>query len=287
VDILEASIDGTLDQVDMKIDPRPTVCVVMSSAGYPGSYETGKQMRGLTNAAKVAGVEVFHAGTRIEKGRLVNGGGRVLGVTAVGKDLQTAIKRAYRGVAEISWTGCYYRTDIGAKALNRFEKTVAAPQVGILMGSDSDLPVMRAAADFLKEMKVPYEMTVASAHRTPETVMEYTASAKERGVKLIIAGAGMAAHLAGVIASHTNLPVIGVPLDASSLNGLDALLATVQMPPGVPVATMGIGKAGAKNAAVLGCRILALSDEALADRLDDFKRKMVEEVHEKARKIKE
>ena len=141
---------------------------------------------------------------------------------------------------------------------------------------------MRAAADFLKEMKVPYEMTVASAHRTPETVMEYTSSAKERGVKLIIAGAGMAAHLAGVIASHTNLPVIGVPLDASSLNGLDALLATVQMPPGVPVATMGIGKAGAKNAAVLGCRILALSDEALADRLDDFKQKMVEEVHEKA-----
>nr|WP_279626272.1 5-(carboxyamino)imidazole ribonucleotide mutase [Desulfofustis glycolicus] len=154
------------------------------------------------------------------------------------------------------------------------------------MGSDSDLPVMRAAADIFASMQVPCEMTVASAHRTPELVMEYTRSAPERGIKIIIAGAGMAAHLAGVIASHTDLPVIGVPLDASPLGGMDALLATVQMPPGVPVATMGIGKAGAKNAAVLACRILALEDQQIAQKLRDFRAKMVAEVHEKARALK-
>jgi len=285
VEIFEACIDGTLDTIDMKIDPRPTVCVVVSSGGYPGSYETGKQIRGITKAADVPGVEVFHAGTAIKNRRLVTAGGRVLGITAVGSDLQTAINRAYRGVKEISWTGAFYRTDIGAKALQRKNEVLVLPRVGILMGSDSDLPVMKAASDFLKDLGVSCEMTVASAHRTPDRVMEYTRTAPERGIKIIIAGAGMAAHLAGVIASHTDLPVIGVPLDASPLGGMDALLATVQMPPGIPVATMGIGKAGAKNAAVLACRILALEDDALAKRLVDFRKKMVREVHEKARSI--
>ena len=285
VDIFEAAIDGKLATIDMKIDPRPTVCVVMSSGGYPGSYETGKIIRGISKANAVPGVEVFHAGTAMEKGRLVTAGGRVLGITAVGKDLKTAITRAYKGIEEIKWTGCFYRTDIGAKALNRTDAVPVRPKVGILMGSDSDLPVMRAAADFFKEMGVECEMTVASAHRTPARVMEYTQSAPARGVKIIIAGAGMAAHLAGVIASHTDLPVIGVPLDASPLGGMDALLATVQMPPGIPVATMGIGKAGAKNAAVLACRILALEDKEIAQNLVRFREKMVQEVNAKARNI--
>lgn len=189
------------------------------------------------------------------------------------------------GVDEIKWTGCFFRTDIGAKALKRRDAVEKKPQVGILMGSDSDLPVMRAAADFLKDMGVECEMTVASAHRTPARVMEYTRSAAERGVKIIIAGAGMAAHLAGVIASHTDLPVIGVPIDASPLGGMDSLLATVQMPPGIPVATMGIGKAGARNAAVLACRILALEDRGIAKKLVSFREKMVQEVNDKARNI--
>ncbi len=285
VDIFEAAIDGKLDSIDMKIDPRPTICVVMSSGGYPGSYEKGKQIRGISKANAQTGVEVFHAGTAIEKRRLVTAGGRVLGITAVGKDLETAISRAYKGVSLISWTGSFYRTDIGAKALNRPEATPPTAQVGIVLGSDSDLPVMHSAADFFKEMGICFEMTVASAHRTPERVMEYTKSAKQRGIKVIIAGAGMAAHLAGVIASHTDLPVIGVPLDASPLGGMDALLATVQMPPGIPVATMGIGKSGAKNAAVLTCRILALQDNSIADKLVVFREKMIQEVNEKARKI--
>ena len=153
------------------------------------------------------------------------------------------------------------------------------------MGSDSDLPVMQKAADFLKLMDLDFEMTVASAHRTPEKATEYAATAKERGLKLIIAGAGMAAHLAGVLASHTDLPVIGVPLDASTLGGMDSLLATVQMPPGIPVATMGIGAAGAKNGAILATRILALDNPVLAAKLVKFRQDMVAEVEQKARRI--
>ncbi len=157
--------------------------------------------------------------------------------------------------------------------------------VGIVMGSDSDLPVMQGCVDFLKKMGIPYEITVASAHRSPARAMEYASSAKDRGLKIIIAAAGMAAHLAGVLAAHTTLPVIGVPVDSSSLNGLDALLSTVQMPPGVPVATMGIGKAGAKNGAILAAQILALGDESLAGRLVSFKEDMAREVEEKAQRL--
>ena len=285
VDIFEACIDGTLDQVDMKIDPRPTVCVVMASGGYPGKYEKGKIIKGLTNAAKVPGVEVFHAGTAVKNKRTVNNGGRVLGITAVGKNLEDAIARAYRSVGQISWTGAYFRSDIGAKALKRNEKSPVNPKVGIVMGSDSDLPVMQAAAAFFRKMDVPYEMTVSSAHMTPQRTVKWIESSGQKGIKVIIAGAGMAAHLAGVLSAHTDLPVIGVPLNASSLNGFDALLSTVQMPPGIPVATMGIGKAGAVNAAVLAVRILALSDKDLADKLIKYREKMAEEVEEKAKKV--
>lgn len=159
------------------------------------------------------------------------------------------------------------------------------PLVGIVMGSDSDLPVMQGCIDFLKKMGIPYEVTVASAHRTPERACSYADTAKDRGLKIVIAAAGMAAHLAGVLAAHTTLPIIGVPIDASSLNGLDALLSTVQMPPGIPVATMGIGQAGAKNAAILASQILALSDEDIAQKLVAFKQEMIAQVEEKAKKV--
>lgn len=295
VDIFEAACKGELDKVEMKIDPRPAVCVVMASGGYPGTCETGKAIIGLPKAEKVANVEIFHAGTTRIKNRLTNAGGRVLGVTAIGTTLEEAITAAYSAVDMIRWPGCQYRRDIGAKALNRqpageiasTETAVSGVQVGIVMGSDSDLPVMRAAADFLKSMGIGCEMTVASAHRTPEKAAEYAKTAEERGLKAIIAGAGMAAHLAGVLAAHTDLPVIGVPLDASSLNGLDALLATVQMPPGVPVATMGIGKAGAKNAGVFVCRMLALTNPELRGKLTDFRQQMADEVEAKAKKVEQ
>lgn len=285
IDIFNGVVDGTLDKVEVNIDPRPTVCVVMASGGYPANYDNGKIISGLLNAGKVPGVEVFHAGTVRKNNRVVNNGGRVLGVTAIGRNLQEAINRSYKAVEEIKWSNCFFRKDIGMKAINKKKKKENKPVVGILMGSDSDLPVMKAAADFFASMDIPYEMTVASAHRTPAKAMEYAQTAKDRGLKAIIAGAGMAAHLAGVIASHTDLPVVGVPLDASSLNGLDALLATVQMPPGVPVATMGIGKAGAKNAGVFVTRMLAVEDKEIAKKLVLFREKMVEEVEEKAKRI--
>lgn len=287
IDILEATIDQKLDSIDMKIDPRPTVCVVMSSGGYPGAYDTGKVISGLTKAAAVPGVEVFHAGTARRGGRIVTNGGRVLGITAVGTTLQAAINKAYKAVDLIKWTQCYRRPDIGAKALQRTVSPLKSkPLVGILMGSDSDLPVMRAAADFLESKGVKCEVTVASAHRTPKRAAEYATTAESRGLKIIIAGAGMAAHLAGVISAHTDLPVIGVPLDASPLGGMDALLSTVQMPPGVPVASMGIGKAGAKNAGVYALKILALSDPRLAQKVVEYRKDMVAEVEAKARNVK-
>ncbi len=283
IDILGACIDGTLDEAEMKIDPRPTVCVVMSSGGYPAAYAKGKMIKGLTRASKVLGVKVFHAGTAIKNSRTVSAGGRVLGVTAVGKNLEEAIGRAYKAVGYIHWTGCYFRNDIGAKALRRLPLPSETVQAGVVMGSDSDLQVMQAAADFLKEMGIQYEMTVASAHRTPEKACEYAKTAGNRGIKVIIAGAGMAAHLAGVLSSHTDVPVIGVPLDASPLGGMDALLSTVQLPPGVPVATMGIGRAGARNAAVLAARILALHDEGIAAKLVQFREEMARRVEEQVK----
>ena len=160
------------------------------------------------------------------------------------------------------------------------------PQVLIVMGSDSDAPVMEGAEDILKKLQIPYEMTIASAHRTPERAIRLASEAEKKGIEVIIAGAGMAAHLAGVLAAHTIVPVIGVPINSSPLNGFDALLSTVQMPPGVPVATMAIGKAGAKNAAILSAQILGRKDPAVVKRLRAFKKKMAEEVEKKAKALK-
>ena len=146
------------------------------------------------------------------------------------------------------------------------------PLVSICMGSDSDLAVMEEAGKVLKEFGVPFEIKVTSAHRTPAQTTAYATGLKERGVKVVIAGAGFAAHLAGAVAANTILPVIGVPLEGSSLQGLDSLLSTVQMPRGIPVATVAIGKTGAKNAAILAIEILALSDPVLAKRLEELRR---------------
>ncbi len=280
VDICEYAIDGKLNTLELDIDPRPTVCVVMASEGYPGAYETKKPITGLINASKMKDVMVFHAGTTIKNRRTVTNGGRVLGVTAIDTTIAKAIERAYKAVDKIKWKGCYFRRDIGYKALCRARGN-CGPAVGIVMGSDSDLPVMQAAADFLKHVGIKYEMRISSAHRTPEQAADFARNAADKGLKIIIAGAGMAAHLAGVLAAHTTLPVIGVPIDASSLNGLDALLSTVQMPPGIPVATMGIGKAGAKNAAVLAARILAIEDKDISKALQKHSREMADQVAEK------
>ncbi len=146
--------------------------------------------------------------------------------------------------------------------------------VSIVMGSKSDLPVMEEAGKILKKFEISYEVKITSAHRTPENTAEYAKALEERGIKVVIAGAGAAAHLAGAMAAWTTLPIIGVPIDSSPLKGIDALLSTVQMPGGIPVASMAIGKAGAKNAAIFAVEILALSDGETAKKLKDYREEM-------------
>ncbi|MDQ7837527.1 MAG: phosphoribosylamine--glycine ligase [Thermodesulfobacteriota bacterium] len=282
VRIMQAAIDGTLGNLSIDWDPRPAVCVVMASQGYPGSYKKGKIIQGLAAVSKMKDVTIFHAGTAIKGNSVVTNGGRVLGVTAFGSDYKQAIKRAYEAVGRIKWEDVYSRKDIGRKALKNKGNS---PLVGIVMGSDSDLPVMVETTSVLKKMGISYEITIASAHRSPQRTHEYAQKAAERGLEIIIAGAGAAAHLAGVIASETSLPVIGVPINSSALNGLDSLLSTVQMPPGVPVATMAVGKAGARNAAIFAAQILALKYPHIAEELRKHKVNMAQEVEEKASRL--
>ena len=160
------------------------------------------------------------------------------------------------------------------------------PMVMIIMGSDSDYPIMQSAEDILKKMGIPFETTIASAHRTPKRAAKLATDAEKSGIEVIIAGAGMAAHLAGVLAAHTIIPVIGVPINSSPLNGLDSLLSTVQMPPGVPVATMAIGKAGAKNAAILSAQIIARKNHDIAKKLKLYKKSLEEDVEKKIKTFK-
>ncbi|HEX6824657.1 MAG TPA: 5-(carboxyamino)imidazole ribonucleotide mutase [Candidatus Sulfotelmatobacter sp.] len=164
---------------------------------------------------------------------------------------------------------------------------MSKPQVSIVMGSDSDLEIMREAGKALDEFGIAYEVDVTSAHRSPDRTAEFARNAAENGIRVIIAGAGGAAHLAGVIAAHTTLPVIGVPIPSTSLNGMDSLLSTVQMPAGIPVATVAIGKPGATNAGILAAQIIGLADEAVGKKLHAHKEKLARGVEEKSRKLKQ
>ena len=160
------------------------------------------------------------------------------------------------------------------------------PLVSIVMGSDSDLEIMREAGKALDDFGIAYEIDVTSAHRSPDRSADFAKKAADRGIRVIIAGAGGAAHLAGVIAAHTILPVIGVPIPSTSLNGMDSLLSTVQMPAGIPVATVAIGKPGATNAGILAAQMIALSDAAIAKKMHAHKEKLAKGVEEKSRKLK-
>jgi len=159
-------------------------------------------------------------------------------------------------------------------------------QVSVIMGSDSDLDTMKETTKVLKEFKIPHEVKILSAHRSPRITSDFAKNAEKKGIKVIIAGAGGAAHLAGVVASHTTLPVIGVPMDTKVLKGIDSLLSTVQMPSGIPVATVAIGKAGAKNAGILAAEILGTNNSALSRALKTFKKKLENSVKEKNKKLK-
>lgn len=282
VPLMEACVEGTLHKFKTEIDPRSTLCVVMAAGGYPGSYDKGAVIDGLDDAAALSDTTVFHAGTALKEGQVTANGGRVLGVTALGDTVKDAMDKAYEACEKISWKDSFYRKDIGARAIARLS---TPPRVGVIMGSDSDLPVMEETLKILKKFDIPYEVTVASAHRTPARAEAFSKEARKKGMGVIIAGAGHAAHLAGVLAAHTTLPVLGVPIDSSALQGLDSLLSTVQMPPGVPVATLAVGKPGAVNAGVLAAQILGVSDPEIAAKLAKYKKDMADKVNKKAENL--
>jgi phosphoribosylamine--glycine ligase len=282
IPVMEAVIEERLHECKLEIDERASVCVVMASGGYPGSYRKEIPIKGLKDAARIKDVVVFHAGTKLKDGSVVTNGGRVLGVTALGDTVTAAIDKAYRAVSMIKWEGVQYRKDIGRKAVMR---KAVLPRVEIVMGSDSDYDVMEETVAVLKKFDIPFGITVASAHRSPERASRIAKTARARGIKVMIAGAGHAAHLAGVLAAHTSLPVVGVPIDSSCLLGFDSLLSTVQMPPGIPVATVAVGKPGARNAGILAAQILGISDPELSGMLDAFKKEMALQVEKKAKKI--
>jgi 5-(carboxyamino)imidazole ribonucleotide mutase len=171
------------------------------------------------------------------------------------------------------------------KRTRRSSAVPPSPLVGILMGSDSDLPTMQEAGKILEEFAVPFELRISSAHRAPDRLARYAREAEGRGLRVLIAGAGGAAHLAGLLAAQVTLPVIGVPMESGALGGLDALLSTVQMPGGIPVACMAIGRAGARNAALLAVEILALGDPQLKRKLTDYRARMAADVAGKDRQI--
>ena len=273
-EIFDAIVDGNLADTKVAWRASPSVCVVLAAGGYPESYKKGDKISGIEDTARLRDVMVFHAGTGLDQGELVTNGGRVLGVTALGESVKDAIDRAYEAVELISWDGMYYRKDIGHRALTR-EK---APQVAVVMGSASDWEIMKNAVDALRVMGVQSEVRVLSAHRTPEEATQYAQHAAARGIKVIIAGAGWAAHLAGAMAANSILPVIGVPVGSSPLNGMDALLSTVQMPPGIPVATVAIGGGGAKNAGLMAAQILALGDPELSRALKNERKRLANKV---------
>ncbi len=273
---------GKLEQAQVKWSDQPTVCVVLAAEGYPGKYKKGMKISGLEDASALEDVMVFHAGTRRRGDDIVTSGGRVLGVTARGRDIGQAIQRAYQACDLISWDGRYLRRDIGYRALARLEQ---GPRVAVVMGSASDWSVMKSAVSTLEELGITCQAKVLSAHRTPQEAALFASQAAAQGIKVIIAGAGWAAHLAGAMAAQTILPIIGVPIDSSPLNGMDALLATVQMPPGIPVACVAIGKGGAKNAAVLAAQILATSDPELARRLQNQREHMARQVLEASQEL--
>lgn len=258
---------GRLDPGSLAAWGDVAATVILASGGYPGAYEKGKEITGLDEAKKIA-TALFHCGTREVDGKIVTAGGRVLSVTGSGATIQAALAQAYEAADKIKFEGKYLRRDIAHRALAKI------PRVGIVMGSDSDWPLIAKAAETLKAFGVAYEARVISAHRTPLEAMEYARTAEERGIEVVIAAAGGAAHLAGSLAANTALPVIGIPVAGGALNGLDALYATVQMPSGVPVATVAVGSAGPVNAALLAVQILGGKDPALRAAFREHKAKL-------------
>jgi len=256
------------------------VGTVIASGGYPGQYEKGFPIYGLDEIDEEEDGLIFQAGTKSEEEMIVTHGGRVLCLVGLDEDFRIAKQKSLELAKKINFDGMMFRKDIGNKELKR-------PTVGILMGSDSDLKVMETCAKILQDFDIPYEIHISSAHRNSARTAEIIDLMVNRGVQVIIAAAGGAAHLAGMVASRTNIPVIGVPLASTPLSGLDALFSTVQMPPGIPVASVAIGEFGAKNAALFALQILGLKDDNLAYKLEQQREQVFRDMAAKDKKLQE
>ncbi len=283
MEVLEAALEGRIEHVRPRWRPGAAACIVMASAGYPGTARKGVPIHGLERSETTPELQVFHAGTAREGGGWTTNGGRVLGVTAWGETLQAALARGYRAVEGIAFEGGTYRRDIGLKGLKRRVAERPEKNVGIVLGSASDLDVAKKATDVLERLGIGYELAVASAHRTPERVRAFIRACEEAGVEVFLAVAGMAAALPGVVAAETVAPVIGVPVQSGATAGLDALLSIAQMPPGIPVATVAIG--GGANGALLAAHILAVKYGDLRAALTEYRleqARKVEDAHRDA-----
>jgi phosphoribosylamine--glycine ligase len=275
MDIVKGVCDETLKEVEVSLSSKKAVCFVAASGGYPGKYEKGKEIHGLNQIDSL----LFHAGVKEENGKYLTNGGRVLNVVSVTDSIEKCREKALYDLEKLSFEGMHYRKDIAVKELKR-------PAIAFIMGSDSDLPVIQEGLKILEGMDLKFRVYTLSAHRTPEMVADIVKSWKYRGIKVVVAAAGMSAHLPGVVAAYTDLPVIGIPLEAK-LQGLDALFSIFQMPGGVPVATVSMGKAGAKNAAILALEILGIHDYEIKKKLKDFKKKQKTAVLEKNKLLQE
>lgn len=262
--LCHAMVKGPLDGFVLSTLPVATCAVVVAACGYPQAVRTGDAIVIDEEALVRSGATLLHAGTRQHNGVLQTAAGRVLTVVGQGRSTEEARRAAYAGVTSVQFSGMQYRRDIGKSA-------DSAPWVSLIMGSESDRAVMSAAIELLCELQIPHEVRIVSAHRTPDWMFSYAKQAESRGLEVIIAGAGGAAHLPGMVASLTTVPVLGVPIPATVLQGMDALLSIVQMPKGVPVGTLAIGAPGAANAALLAAEICAISRPALRELLHRFR----------------
>lgn len=279
IEVIEACLDRRLYEVELINSKQYAIGTVVASGGYPGKYEKGKQIKGLDKKDQHDEI-VFYAGVQKDQDILITSGGRVLCAVGIDDNFDKAREKSLKRIKEIEFEAMFYRKDIGAKEQSR-------PKIGILLGSDSDVKTMKQCFEILKNFNMSYEVHISSAHRTPHRTMEFVKIWENRGVKVIICAAGLAAHLAGNVAAHTTLPVIGVPMSAGSLSGLDALLSTVQMPPGVPVATVAIGEPGAYNAAILALQMIALEDESIAAKLMEHRVQQRKRIEEKDKQLEQ
>ncbi|MFV0431852.1 MAG: phosphoribosylamine--glycine ligase [Alphaproteobacteria bacterium] len=266
-EIFNKTAQGQLANYHFTAQPKAAATVILAAENYPETPVTGEAL----SPYKVnRNQRLYYAGVQNKNGQLISAGGRVLAATGLGSSLKIALENAYNLAHNQKFNNVQMRQDIGEKLMKK------SPRIGIIMGSASDAPLLEKTVAILKDFDIGFDAMVASAHRTPEDVEKWVKAAPSKGIEVIIAAAGLSAALPGVVAAHSHLPIIGLPVQSGALNGLDALYSIAQMPPGVPVASVGIN--GAVNAALQAIRICAISDDTLQEKLEQYKQDAADKV---------